>query len=171
MMMRSLPIAVRPARIAGVAARLASGLALALTLGCSSPELEAVRSYRDFLERAKPSLLAMNQARQELYDLNEPDKMPAKFEEKLLPQIKAFSELADKEPKVPGKLGEIHEGLKTALRDYAKATQELTAKLKTTKDEDREKALLAWGQEDQKFGKQMALLVDDLSRHLDSLKQ
>lgn len=154
-------------RPAGLLAVLATGF----LLGCANPEMEAVRTYKDFLERAKPSLLAMNQARQDLYDLNEPEKMPTLFKDKLLPQVEQFSALADKEPALPGKLGTVHEGLKSALKNYAGATRQLVDKLKSTNDDEREKALLAWGQDDQRFGKQMESLVEDLSKHLDELRR
>ena len=142
-----------------------------VTAGCANADMDAVRSYKDFLDRSKPARLAMNQARQDLYDLNEPEKMPAMFNDKLLPQIEQYSALADKEPTPPGKLGSIHEGLKAALKTYAGATKQLVDRLKSGSDDEREKALLAWGQDDRNFGKQMESLVDDMKKHLDDLRR
>jgi hypothetical protein len=138
--------------------------------GCSSPEFNAVREYKLFLENAKPALVAMTEARKELFEVNNPDKMLPLFRDKLLPQVKELERLSAEQAPPIGKLGEIHNSLRETLETYSRSTERLVKKLQTAKEEDREAILVMWGEDDGKFGQQMALLVDELSRYLDSVK-
>ena len=152
-------------------------LASALTLGavsmgaCSSPEVDDVREYKLFLEKAKPSLTGMNKAREDLYQVNDPDQMLPLFRDNLLPQIDALSKAAQEQPAPRGKLGEIHTTLQGTVSRYVESTRKLVDKLKSGKDEDREAAIVMWGEDDQKFGKEMTGLVNDLSAYLGELKK
>ncbi len=97
------------------------------------------------------------------------------------------------------RLAEIHITLRNVLENYADSTAKLVERLTTvTREEakaqralaaagadpradekaeeahskvlfDREQALIFWGHEDQRFGKDMSALVDDLKRYLDEL--
>ncbi len=145
-------------------------------------EFDAVREYKVFLEEAKPSLVAMNKAREELFQLDSPDKMLPLFKDKLLPLVDKLSKLAADQKKPDGKLGDIHANLAATLSAYAKATHDLVDKLAddkkgaaeksaAAKSDDQEKAVVNWGVSDQKFGKSMTQLVNDLTEYLDRLKK
>ena len=139
--------------------------------GCTSPEVDAVRQYKEFLVKAKPSLTGMNKARQELYDLSDLGQMLPIFEKKLLPEIDSLKQIADAQPKpTVAKLGAIHEALQATLKKYDESTHELVKALQKNGD-DQDKAILAWGVDDQKFGKEMTSLVNDLSKFLDELRK
>lgn len=146
-------------------------LAMALASGCSSREVDSVREYKVFLDKAKPSLTAMNKARQDLYDLSDPDKMAGLFKDQLLKQVDELKKVADEQPKPEGKLGDIHSSLQATLLRYDESTRKLVEQLKSPNEDVREKAILAWGVDDQKFGKEMTGLVNDLSKYLEDLKQ
>lgn len=145
------------------------------------PEFDAVREYKVFLEEAKPSLVAMNKAREELFQLDSPDKMLPLFKDKLLPLVDKLSKLAADQKKPDGKLSDIHANLAATLAAYAKATHDLVDKLADDKKggdktaaakiDDQEKAVVNWGVSDQKFGKSMTQLVNDLTEYLDRLKK
>lgn len=153
-----------------VLAALAALATVALS-GCSTPEFDAVRAYKLFLENAKPALVAMTDARKELFEVNNPDKMLPLFRDKLLPQVKELERLSAEQAPPIGKLGEIHNSLRETLETYSKSTERLVKKLQTAKEDDREAILVMWGEDDGKFGQQMAQLVDELSRYLDSVKK
>ncbi len=146
-------------------------LTACLLAGCSSPEVDSVREYKVFLDKAKPSLTAMNKARQELYDQADPDKMAGLFKDQLLKQIGELKKVADDQAKPDGKLGDIHAALQGTLLRYEVSTRKLVDRLKSPVEEEREKAILDWGTDDQKFGKEMTALVNDLSKYLDELKK
>lgn len=146
-------------------------LTACLLAGCSSHEVDSVREYKVFLDKAKPSLTAMNKARQELYDQADPDKMAGLFKDQLLKQVGELKKVADEQPKPDGKLGDIHGALQGTLLRYEESTRKLVDRLKSPVEEEREKAILDWGTDDQKFGKEMTSLVNDLSKYLDELKK
>ena len=147
-------------------------------LACSRPDFEAIANYKQFLEKAKPSLSKMNQAREDLFQLGDPDEMTPKFKDELLPQIQQLSDLAkgQPEPEVE-RLARIHAKLKGVLIAYSEATAALVDRLEAIAtngklgDGDRaqrlERTLLRWGEADQRFGKDMADLVNELSKYLD----
>jgi hypothetical protein len=171
---------VRTARLSPSRSRLGFGTPLlllcalfvaSLTSGCSSHEVDSVREYKVFLDKAKPSLTAMNKARQDLYDLSDPDKMAGLFKDQLLKQVDELKKVADEQPKPEGKLGDIHASLQATLLRYDESTRQLVDHLKSPNEDVREKAILAWGVDDQKFGKEMTGLVNDLSKYLEDLKQ
>jgi hypothetical protein len=138
---------------------------------CGSHEFDDVRQYKLFLEKAKPALTGMNKAREDLYQVNDPEQMLPLFRDSLLPRIEELSKAANDE-KVPiGKLGDIHQGLQATLNRYAEGTRKLVERMKTAKDDEREQAIVAWGEDDQKFGKSMSGLVNDLSAYLGELKK
>lgn len=144
---------------------------LAVLPACASHEFDDVRDYKLFLEKAKPSLTGMNKAREDLYQVNDPDQMLPLFRDSLLPQVEQLNKTAAEQKAPGGKLGDIHGNLQGVLSRYAEATKNLVEKLKSTKDEDREQAIVAWGESDQKFGKEMTGLVNDLSAYLAELKK
>lgn len=157
-----------------VARRFALRSLLAATLlfalpACGGPDFEAIRGYKGFLEEAKPSLTKMNRVRVDLFHVAEPSEMLAKFKTDLLPEVARLSKLASDHP-TPGttQLAEIHTTLKKVLSDYNEETTKLVDRLGSAKDDrDREAALVAWGESDQKFGADMAKLVEQLTRYLD----
>ncbi|MSQ84347.1 MAG: hypothetical protein EXR77_15920 [Myxococcales bacterium] len=163
--------------VAVVAARAAAWLlAVALTLtavGCTNPEFEHVRSYKEFLNRAKPPLQAMNKVRQELYEADDIDAMLVKFDTGLLVNIEELRHLADSEKMPGGKLGELHDRLRKVMDDYVNATQSLVKRLKlakkTNNDDEIQRAILDWGTKDKEFGDHMFKLVTDLNYYLDRL--
>jgi len=142
-----------------------------LLAGCSNQEVDSVREYKVFLDKAKPSLTAMNKARQELYDQADPDKMAELFKDQLLTQISELKKVADERARPEGKLGEIHGALQGTLLRYVESTRKLVDRLKSPVEEEREKAILDWGTDDQKFGKEMTALVNDLAKYLDEIKK
>ncbi|GEM_PF-3591974 len=152
---------------------IVSFVAIAIVAGCGNADFDAVKSYKVFLEGAKPSLQAMNRVREELFQVASTDEMLAKFRDELLPQVEKLEKLAkDQEDPEVKKLETIHTTLRSVLSRYAEATQTLVDELeKAKKDEDREKALVDWGQEDEKFGSSMQSLVRDLEAYLDKLKK
>lgn len=144
--------------------------------GCQSKDIDGVRHYKSFLEKVRPALTAMNRSREELYALENPDLMQLRFKDDLLPEIRrlaaAANELSRSDGKPDGKLGEIHESLRTTLGRYAEATEKLVDSLKKAKSEEqREGAIVSWGEQDNQFGREMAALVEDLSRYLDQLNK
>lgn len=146
-----------------------AALALSVLTACGGPDFEAVKGYKTFLEEAKPSLTKMNRVRVDLFHVAEPDEMLAKFKTDLLPEVNRLSKLAADHP-TPGTtaLAEIHTTLKKVLADYSEATSTLVTRLGAAKDDrDREAALVQWGESDQKFGADMAKLVDQLTAYLD----
>ncbi len=159
---------------AGIARRTLLGLLALGLLGlaaCGSHEFDDVRQYKVFLEGAKPALTGMNKAREDLYQVNDPEQMLPLFRDSLLPHVEALSKAAS-EQKVPaGKLGDIHQTLQSTLTKYAESTKKLVEHLKSAKEDEREQAIVAWGEEDQKFGKSMSGLVNDLSAYLSDLKK
>lgn len=168
---RFLPLPDRGLRAVRGVLTMVLVCAALLSAGCSSRELDAVRDYKVFLEKAKPSLTAMNKARQDLYDLNDPEKMLGLFKDQLLPQVAQLKQIADAQVKPADKLGDIHETLKATLQHYDESTRLLVERLNSPSEDAREKAILAWGVDDQKFGKDMTGLVNDLSKYLDELKK
>ena len=151
-------------------------LASAALAGCQSKDIDGVRRYKTFLEKARPALTAMNRSREELYALENPDLMRARFQDDLLPQIQqleaAANELSRSDGKPEGKLGAIHDSLCSTLSQYAAGTQKLVDALKKAKSEEqREGAIVAWGEQDNQFGREMAALVEGLSRYLDQLNK
>ena len=138
---------------------------------CGSHEFDDVREYKLFLEKAKPSLTAMNKAREDLYQVNDPEQMLPLFRDGLLPQIESLNKLAGDEKMPAGKLGDIHQNLQGTLSRYVESTKRLVERLKSVKEDDREQAIVMWGEDDQKFGKQMSSLVNDLSAYLNELKK
>ena len=140
---------------------------------CGNADFDAVKEYKAFLEDAKPSLQAMNRVREELMQVDSPDDTLSKFRDELLPEVKKLSALASEQasPEVK-KLKTIHETLQSVLSNYANSTQTLVDALDAAKgDEDREKALLSWGEDDEKFGSDMASLVQDIETYLDKLRK
>jgi len=113
----------------------------------------------------------MNKAREELYQLNDPDQMLPLFREKLLPMVETVKRLADEQGRPEGRLGEIHSSLQQTLQRYAESTGRLVERLKSKDADAREQAVVLWGEDDQKFGREMTALVDDLSKYLDRLKK
>jgi hypothetical protein len=144
-------------------------------LGCGGKEFDGVRNYKVFLEKARPALTAMNKAREELYQLENPDLMLPRFKDDLLPQIEALKNLADAQngaaTKPEGKLGEVHRDLRATLDRYHESTKKLADKLKSRDEEERESAVLVWGEQDQAFGREMTRLVDELTKYLDGLSK
>jgi len=156
--------------------RLLAGACLALCLaasGCGNPEIDAVRSYKGFLEQARLPLEQMNKVRDELYKSDNADQILATFKDKLLPELQALSTKAEQQESPPAapKLAEFHGSLKMTLRDYAKATERLVKELEKKDDEGRERAISEWGEDDRKFGEQMDKLKDELGAYLDGLKK
>ena len=143
------------------------------TAGCGNADFDAVKNYKAFLEDAKPSLQAMNRVREELMQVDSAEDMQKKFRDELLPEVKKLSSLAQAHPTPEvKKLKAIHETLQSVLNNYAESTGELVDALdKAEKDEDREKALVEWGEHDEKFGSNMASLVSDLESYLDKLRK
>jgi hypothetical protein len=158
----------------GIARRLVLALC---TLGllslaaCGSHEFDDVRQYKVFLEGAKPALTGMNKAREDLYQVNDPEQMLPLFRDSLLPRVEELSKAANDEKVPSGKLGDIHQALQSTLTKYAESTKKLVEHLKSAKEDEREQAIVAWGEEDQKFGKSMSGLVNDLSAYLSELKK
>lgn len=152
---------------------LAIVLLVPALVACGNAEFSAVKSYKTFLEEAKPSLQAMNRVRQELFTVDDSDEMLGKFRDDLLPAVQKLAKLAADQPEPDvSKLKTIHETLRSVLASYVTSTDELvTALEKATKDEDREHALVAWGEADGKFGSDMASLVRDLEAYLDKLRK
>ena len=93
------------------------------------------------------------------------------FRDSLLPRIQELSKAANDEKVPAGKLGDIHQGLQQTLARYAESTKKLVDQLKSAKDDEREQAIVQWGEDDQKFGKSMSGLVNDLSAYLNELKK
>jgi hypothetical protein len=153
-----------------------AAIALPITLlGCGGKEFDGVRNYKVFLEKARPALTAMNKAREELYQLENPDLMLPRFKDDLLPQIEALKNLADAqdagETKPEGKLADVHRDLRSTLDRYHESTKKLADKLKSRDEEVRESAVLVWGEQDQAFGREMTRLVDELTKYLDGLSK
>ncbi len=143
-----------------------------LTLAaCGSHEFDDVRQYKLFLEGAKPALTGMNKAREDLYQVSDPEQMLPLFRDSLLPRIEELNKAASAEKVPNGKLGDIHQGLQTTLSRYAESTKKLVDRLKSAKEDEREQAIVQWGEDDQKFGKSMSGLVNDLSAYLGELKK
>lgn len=156
--------------------RLLVGASLALCLlasGCSNPEIDAVRSYKGFLEQAREPLEKMNKVRDDLYKSDNADQILATFKDQLLPELQKLSDSAEKQESPPAapKLSEFHGSLKQTLRDYTKATERLVKELEKKDDEGRERAISEWGEDDRKFGEQMDKLKDELGAYLDGLKK
>ena len=153
------------------------GLLAVFTLGllsvaaCGSHEFDDVRQYKLFLEGAKPALTGMNKAREDLYQVSDPEQMLPLFRDSLLPRIEELNKAASAEKVPNGKLGDIHQGLQTTLSRYAESTKKLVDRLKSAKEDEREQAIVQWGEDDQKFGKSMSGLVNDLSAYLGELKK
>ena len=105
--------------------------------GCGGPDFEAVKSYTVFLEGAKEPLQKMNRVREELFQLNDPNEMVAKFKGDLLPALKKLAKLAE-DHETPGvkKLSEIHVTLRNVLKNYAEDTNKLVAALETARREE-----------------------------------
>jgi len=139
--------------------------------GCSSREFDAVKEYKVFLGKAKPSLASMNKSREELYQLSDPEQMLPLFRDKLLPQVEDLRQLARDQPPPETYLGKIHIELQQTLERYADSTKHLVERLKSKSDDEREQAIVLWGEDDQKFGREMSALVDNLSQYLDKLKK
>lgn len=146
-------------------------LSLLALAACGSHEFDDVRQYKLFLEKAKPALTGMNKAREDLYQVNDPEQMLPLFRDSLLPRVEELSKAANDEKVPSGKLGDIHQGLQTTLSRYAESTTKLVDRLKSAKEDEREQAIVAWGEDDQKFGKSMSGLVNDLSTYLAELKK
>lgn len=152
--------------------------ALALS-GCGNEEFDQVRSYKEFLVKAKPSLQSMNKVREELYNADGVETMIVKFEVGLLPNIQTLHDLTEAEQVPEGKLKEVHGQLKTTMDAYLTATKALVTTLKGAKAASKgdeaayygtvEKALLEWGSKDKDFGDKMSNLVSDLNAYLDKL--
>jgi hypothetical protein len=120
----------------------------------------------------------MNQAREDLFQLSDPGEMTPKFKLELLPQVQQLSDLANAQPEPQvERLARIHSKLKGVLVAYSEATAVLVGRLEAiaanSKFDDGERAqqlertLLRWGEADQRFGKDMADLVNELSKYLD----
>ena len=163
------PHSSNPVSRRGVLALLAFGL-LSLA-ACGSHEFDDVRQYKLFLEKAKPALTGMNKAREDLYQVNDPEQMLPLFRDSLLPRVEELSKNANEEKVPNGKLGDIHQGLQSTLNRYAESTRKLVERLKVAKEDEREQAIVSWGEDDQKFGKSMSGLVNDLSAYLGELKK
>lgn len=148
-----------------------AALAMLSLSACASHEFDDVRQYKVFLEGAKPALTGMNKAREDLYQVNDPEQMLPLFRDSLLPRIEELSKAANDERVPSGKLGDIHQGLQQTLTRYAESTKKLVERLKSAKDDEREQAIVQWGEDDQKFGKSMSGLVNDLSSYLNDLKK
>ena len=158
----------------GIRRVLPASIVFVLALsGCGNADFDAVKRYKDFLQDAKPSLQAMNRVREQLMRVNSPEDMLLKFRDELLPQVKNLRDLAKKHPDPEvKKLKQIHETLRSVLGNYAESTDNLVKSLNEAKsDEDREAALVSWGGEDEKFGSNMAKLVNDLESYLDKLRK
>ena len=150
-----------------------------LTTGCGNDEFDQVRSYKEFLVKAKPSLQGMNKVREELYNADSVETMIAKFDAGLLPNIQTLHDLTEAETVPDGKLKEVHAQLKATMDAYLEATKTLVTKLKGAKTAHKnddagyygavEKALLEWGTKDKDFGDKMSNLVSDLNSYLDKL--
>lgn len=162
-----------PARHRAAAFALIAGLCAVAASGCSNADFDAVKSYKNFLEDAKPSLQAMNRVREELMQVDSADDMLKKFRDELLPEVKKLSTLAKEHPTPEvKKLKTIHETLQSVMSAYAESTERLVKELDAAKqDEDRERALVTWGEDDEKFGANMAALVRDLESYLDKLRK
>ena len=130
-----------------------------------------MRQYKVFLEGAKPALTGMNKAREDLYAVNDPEQMLPLFRDSLLPRVEQLSKAANDEKVPAGKLGDIHQGLQQTLTRYAESTRKLVERLKSAKEDEREQAIVQWGEDDQQFGKSMSGLVTDLSAYLSDLKK
>ena len=161
-----------------VLAHVATACAVLCLPGCSRPDFEAITNYKQFLEKAKPSLSRMNQAREDLFQLSDASEMTPKFKQELLPQVQQLSDLANAQPEPQvERLARIHSKLKGVLVAYSEATAVLVDRLEAIaanskfNDDERarqlERALLRWGEADQRFGKDMADLVNELSKYLD----
>ena len=161
-----------------IAPLLAALIGVAALAGCGGPDFEAVSEYKGFLEQAKPSLNKMNRVREDLFQLSDPDEVLPKFRDELLPVVKQLSQLAKEHPTPEtSRLAEIHVTLRNVLRDYAEATATLVERLQKVeagdksdpdkRHEARELAVIAWGEDDQKFGAHMETLAADLTRYLD----
>ena len=146
-------------------------LGLLSLAACGSHEFDDVREYKLFLEKAKPALTGMNKAREDLYQVNDPEQMLPLFRDSLLPRVQELSKAANEEKMPGGKLGDIHQGLQQTLSRYAESTSKLVERLKSAKEDEREQAIVQWGEDDQKFGKSMSGLVTDLSAFLSELKK
>lgn len=154
-------------------------VALALALGaCTNAEFDQVRTYKEFLNQAKPSLEGMNRVRTEMMmNADSIDVMLVKFEAGLLPNVQQLHGLVDKQAVPTGRLGEIHLQFKKITGDYLAATKQLVERVKAAKaknaDDEIERAILEWGAKDKVFGEQMGDetqgLVLDLSEYLDKL--
>lgn len=167
------------ARRSGPILRVLSTLVVAAALSaCGGPDFEAVTQYKLFLEKAKPSLTKMNQVREDLFQISDPNEMLTKFRDQLLPEVERLSKLADEHPTPEvSRLAEIHVTLRNVMKDYAVSTRTLVDRLEAAEkdpkrtgdelDSAREQALVGWGEDDQKFGGHMAKLVADLSSYLD----
>jgi hypothetical protein len=151
---------------------LAVGLGLLVLPACSNPEIDAVRTYKGFLEKARTPLEDMNKVREDLYKSENTDEILAKFKDKLLPALQALTISAEQQdpPEAP-KLAEFHGTLKQTLQTYTKATERLVKDLQKKDDDARERAISEWGEDDRKFGEQMDKLKDELSAYLDGLKK
>ncbi|MBI5608876.1 MAG: hypothetical protein HY902_08335 [Deltaproteobacteria bacterium] len=169
-------LGARALRRLAAAATLLVALALS---GCGNDEFDQVRSYKEFLVKAKPSLQSMNKVREELYNADSVDTMIAKFEFGLLPNVQTLHDLTEAEQVPEGKLKEVHDQLKTTMDAYLTATKSLVTTLKGAKTAHKadeaafygavEKALLEWGSKDKDFGDKMSNLVSDLNAYLDKL--
>lgn len=148
-------------------------IAIVACSGCGNSDFDAVKSYKNFLEDAKPSLQTMNRVREELMQVDSADDMLKKFRDELLPEVKKLSALAaEQETPEVKKLAKIHETLQSVLKKYSDSTEALVKELDAAKqDEDRERALVNWGEDDEKFGSGMASLVRDLERYLEQLRK
>ena len=146
-------------------------LSLLSLAACGSHEFDDVRQYKLFLEKAKPALTGMNKAREDLYQVNDPEQMLPLFRDSLLPRVEELSKGANDEKVPAGRLGDIHQGLQQTLSKYAESTKKLVDRLKSAKEDEREQAIVQWGEDDQKFGKSMSGLVNDLSTYLGDLKK
>jgi len=161
-------------RARGIAVVVACVAVAAVALGgCGNAEFNHVRDYKVFLDKARPSLQAMNKVRQELYDAEDVDAMLAKFESGLLSHVETLQALADAETVPAGKLGELHDRLKQTVGDYVAATKVLVKRLKEAKRTDNfdeiQRAVLEWGAKDKEFGDHMFKMVGDLNAYLDHL--
>jgi hypothetical protein len=154
-------------------------LALSLSLAaCANQEFSQVKTYKEFLNQAKPSLQGMNKVRTEMMmNADSIDTMLVKFEAGLLPNVQQLHDLVDKQAAPTGRLGEIHGTFKQITGDYLAATKQLVERLKAAKaknaDDEIERAILEWGAKDKVFGEQMGDesqgLVRDLTEYLDNL--
>ena len=141
--------------------------------GCGNADFAAVKAYKVFLEDAKPSLQKMNSVREQLFLVESPEEMLGKFRDELLPEVDRLAKLAKDHPDPEvKKLKTIHSTLRSVMQRYSEATARLVEELeKATKDEEREKALVTWGEADGKFGSDMAALVEELEQYLDKLRK